>query len=147
VRNVPEAVIASSKNDLSARSERVDERGEGRFAQASKEIDRAFDRTEPHQGREARQRANQLRLVTRVLVVSVRRIERNAELLFASKAVLGAFEARMGLQRQRLRGGEQLQKEWQPCAVSGDDARAQQGLGRFGDELRQRLGRRSELCA
>ncbi|MCO5606194.1 hypothetical protein L7F22_060381 [Adiantum nelumboides] len=113
--------------------------GELGDVQGAEQLHRAGRLAEPDQRDELGQRADQLRLVVGVAVVAVRRVHRDPRGVLPLPALTGLLQARVGLQAQRLLGGQHLQQERQP-PLPAVAARAQRGDRVGGDELVQRAG-------
>jgi hypothetical protein len=101
-------------------------------------VQRLLDRPEPAQRLEGGQRQQQLGLVERVLERAGRVLPRNAGGLLGGEAGLRLLHRRVGLQGQRLVGGEDLEQERQPGPEALDGGGAEQRLGIARDRLVQR---------
>jgi hypothetical protein len=99
------------------------------YRQSLKQFDGVGRRTESGQRLELMQRHQQLGLVTGVAIVTHRRIHRDAESLLAPIALGCLHGAGMGLQRQRLLGGQHFDQKRQRVAEPGAGRRTELAFG------------------
>ncbi len=136
---------------LGAREARQHRADHGRVGVGPRRVEREQQREcLPHLGERAEaaervelvaEREDQLGLVQRVLVVPVRRVDRDAAVLLVAEAAARAVEVRVRLQRQRAVGREHLEEEREAGAVARAEApgeRTERGRGVRVDPLGQR---------
>ncbi len=72
-----------------------------------------------------------------ILVVAVRRVERDSGGFIGCKALARLLDGRVRLQRERRRGGQDLEQEWQLGAVLAGELGTELLLRRLGEQLGQ----------
>ena len=132
---------------LGAGAEQVHVRLEGVDAEGGYQVRGLGGPAEAAQAVEGRERADQLGLVVGVLVVAVRRVDRDAAALLVGVALLRLGEVGVDLEGERGAGGEQLEQEGQAGAEGADGGGAEFALGVGRDDVREGAARPALVAA